>query len=80
VITKQKLSEIIIECLKKNNGKATILEVSKYIWDNYEKDLRESGRIFYTWQYDMRWEATKLRKKKILKNNEKDKSWELTRK
>ena len=80
MITKQKLSEIIIECLKKNNGKATILEVSKYIWDNYEKDLRESGRIFYTWQYDMRWEATKLRKKKILKNNEKDKSWELTRK
>lgn len=73
MITKSRVSEIIIECLQNHNGRASILEVSQYIWDNYENELRESGKIFYTWQYEMRWETTKLRKQSVLKNN-KDKT------
>lgn len=77
MMTRNKLSEIIVDCLKRNNGKATLLEVSKYIWNNYENELRESGRMFYTWQYDLRWEATKLRKRKVIRNSEDNAFWEL---
>lgn len=53
------------------------LDVSKYIWANYEDQLRQSGDLFYTWQYDYRWQATELRKKGILKDSDKRGYWEL---
>lgn len=31
-------------------------------WDHYEEELRRSGDLLYTWQYDIRWAATELRK------------------
>jgi len=37
------------------------------VWDNYENDLRSSGDIFYTWQYDIKWSARELRLDGILK-------------
>lgn len=77
MLSKQDLSDIIIECIKLNNGRASVLEVSKYIWTNYEKELRSSGDIFYTWQYDYRWQATELRKKGILKKHDNSRYWEL---
>lgn len=61
--TKFDLRDWLVEALKSKNGKgSTIVEVCKYIWQNYEKDLRSSGDLFYTWQYDVRWAATELRK------------------
>jgi hypothetical protein len=42
-------------------GEASIVEVARDIWDNYESELRSSGDLFYTWQYDMRWDAQQLR-------------------
>ncbi|TQR41155.1 hypothetical protein [Paenibacillus popilliae] len=69
MLTKQDLGSLIVNCLKQNNGKATIIEVSKYIWENYEDKLRSSGNLFYTWQYDYRWQATELRKQGILKDS-----------
>jgi|CeladaMinimDraft_18_1061708.scaffolds.fasta_scaffold00911_2 hypothetical protein len=76
-ITRKELSEFIIECLKKNDGKATLLQVSQYIWENYEKELRKDGKIFYTWQYDLRWAANNLRKQGIMKNSEDKAYWVL---
>jgi len=32
----------------------TIVEISRAVWDRHEDDLRESGDLFYTWQYDLR--------------------------
>nr|WP_249316779.1 hypothetical protein [Bacillus sp. FJAT-50079] len=52
----------IIEALKANENSATLLDICKYVWKNYEEELRKSGDLFYTWQYDIRWAATKLRK------------------
>ncbi|MBN1546266.1 MAG: hypothetical protein JW902_06370 [Syntrophaceae bacterium] len=61
--TKFDLRDWLVEALKSKRGKgATIVEVCKYIWQKYEKDLRASGDLFYTWQYDVRWAATELRK------------------
>ena len=80
LISRKVLSEIIIECLKKSNGRSTLLEVSKYVWDNYENELRESGKIFYTWQYDLRWAANELRKLGIMKNSADKIYWVLVNK
>lgn len=77
MLSKSDLGRLIIECLKQKGGKASLIDVSKYIWANYEKQLRESGDLFYTWQYDYWWQATELRKKGILKESSKSRYWEL---
>jgi hypothetical protein len=53
--------EWVLEALKHHKGEARLIDVCKYIWLNHERDLRASGDLFYTWQYDVRWAATKLR-------------------
>ncbi|GAA0843655.1 hypothetical protein GCM10008915_45260 [Bifidobacterium pullorum subsp. gallinarum] len=79
-MTRNKLIELVVEALKANGGKSTIVQVSKFIWDHYEQDLRESGDVFYTWQYEIRWAAKKLRDKGIMKSVELSKKgiWELS--
>jgi hypothetical protein len=64
---KNNLIHWVRESLESNGGRASIVEISKYIWDHYENVLRNSGELFYTWQYDMRWAAVYLRKNRILK-------------
>lgn len=60
-------------------GSAWPREVSKYVWDNYEKELKDAGDILYTWQYDIRWAAQQLRNEGVLKPvfNRRDLPWEL---
>lgn len=59
--TKTDLGQWILDALQESGGSATIVEVARHIWSHHEDDLRQSGSIFYTWQYDMRWSAQKLR-------------------
>ncbi len=77
--TKEDLSGWLIEALRANNGSASTVEVCKYVWNNYENELRRSGDLFFTWQYDIRWVATQLRKKGVLRAAESSPSgiWEL---
>lgn len=63
------LPEIVLKALESNNGKGTIIEVSKYVWKNYKTELENSGDLFYTWQYDIRWAATDLRKNGLIKDS-----------
>jgi len=37
------------------------VDVAKDIWTHHEEELKASGKLFYTWQYEMRWAAQKLR-------------------
>jgi len=69
----------IIDALKSHGGRASLIAVAKHIWDNHERELRSSGDLFYTWQYRIRWEATKLRKRGIMKSADEveQKAWEL---
>lgn len=60
-MTRNDLPALVIEALNSFNGKGTIAQICKYIWEKKEKDLRASGDLFYTWQYDMRWAGQKLR-------------------
>ena len=55
------LPAIVIEALESMGGQGTIAQICKYIWEHYEKDLRNSGDLFYRWQYDMRWAGQQLR-------------------
>jgi len=56
------LVEWVAEALRANGGRADVLTLSKAIWEAHEADLRASGDLFYTWQYDIRWAANILRR------------------
>ncbi len=62
------LMDWVKEALVAHGGQANIVQISKHIWENHEAELRKSEDLFYTWQYDFRWAAQKLRKKKIMKS------------
>lgn len=75
--TREGLKSWVLEGLNANGGCASVPAIAKYIWDNYESDLRSSGDLFYTWQYAMRWAGQILQKEgKILKNGP-GRSWKL---
>jgi len=65
---KRDLREWVLEALKRNGGRASIVEVCKHIWENHQTELRRSKNLFYTWQYDVRWVAHQLRKEGIVRS------------
>lgn len=65
---KHDLQEWIVEVLKTKGGSASIVEICKYVWEKYEDELRSSGDLFFTWQYDLRWAATEPRKAGIMRS------------
>lgn len=76
---REDLKDLVIDALNAKGGSATIIEVCKYIWKNHENDLKTSGDLFYTWQYDVRWAAQALRNNGILKpvHGSRSQPWEL---
>jgi hypothetical protein len=61
MITRDVLMDWILEALRTLDGQGSVLDVSKQIWKRHEHDLRSAGDLFYTWQYDIRWAAKRLR-------------------
>jgi hypothetical protein len=59
--TREDLEGWLIEGLAELGGRGSIVEVCKHIWEHHESDLRASSDLFYTWQYDVRWAANRLR-------------------
>ena len=64
---RENLTKWLVEALEANTGSASITNVCKYIWKHYEDEIRKSGDLFFTWQYDIRWAATNLRKEGIIR-------------
>jgi len=64
--TRHDLQEWLVDALRAYGGSATIVQVCEHVWANHESELRMSGDLFYTWQYDIRWAATKLRKQGVV--------------
>jgi len=60
--TREDMKVWVIDALKSLGGKGWPKDVAKYIWDHYEAELKRSGGLLYTWQYDVRWAAQALRK------------------
>lgn len=65
---KTDLPEALEAVLVDLGGAGTILEVCERFWARYEEELRASGDLFYTWQYDIRWAATTLRRKGTMRD------------
>ena len=72
MLTRQYLKEIVVEAIKANGGQSTDVQIAQYIWQHYEPKLRESGDLFFTWQYDIRWAVPTLRKSGILEKHDKN--------
>ena len=62
MIIREDLKDFVVEALRAHNKRASIVEICKYVWDNHEAELRSSGDLFYTWQYEIRWAGYELRK------------------
>jgi hypothetical protein len=76
MLTRDDLCPWILDALRRNNRRATILQVAKDIWDHHASELQASGDLLYKWQYDMRWAAQKLRDARKLRHSNKG-VWEL---
>lgn len=59
------IQDWVVAALNTHAGSASIVQVAEHIWAHHENELRGSGELFYTWQYDMRWACTRLRKRKL---------------
>ena len=78
---REDMMDWVLEALCSLGGSGRPKDVSRYIWENYEDRLRESGDLLYTWQYDVRWAAQKLRNTGKLKpvHGRRDLPWELAK-
>ena len=47
MITRDIMKIWVLEALKSLGGKGWPVEVSKYIWEHYEKELKKSGNIIF---------------------------------
>ena len=70
------LQDWVIAALKANGGSASIVKAAEHISQHHERELRSSGDLFYTWQYDMRWACTRLRERKLVQAAETSKRGE----
>ncbi len=65
---KADLDTWVRDALRELGGRASLVEVARIIWKHHETDLRSSGNLFFTWQYDMRWAANRLRRRSVMKS------------
>ena len=77
--TKYDLETWLTEALKALGGSGRIAGICKHVWEAHEAELRDSGELFYTWQYDVRWAAQRLRNAGVLKpaKGRRGRPWEL---
>lgn len=61
MITKHTLQEWIQTALADSGGAAHHVDVARWIWSHHRAELEDAGDLFFTWQYDLRWAAQKLR-------------------
>ena len=62
---REALQRWVLEAVSAIGGSGGVNDVARAIWERREHELRRSEG-FYSWQYDMRWAAQKLREKKLL--------------
>ncbi len=65
---KTDLDDWVRIAIEASGGSASIVDVAKHIWTNHQRDLERSGNLLFTWQYDMRWAANRLRRRGVMKN------------
>lgn len=61
MLYRERLQLWVREALGDLGGQGLVNDVAKHIWLKHENDLRQLGDPFFSWQYDMRWAAQRLR-------------------
>lgn len=59
----------VVAALMSHAGKASLIDVAEYVWINYRSEIERARNLLYTWQYEVRWAASSLRKRGIMKPN-----------
>jgi len=62
-----KLERWLVEALNSLGGQGTIVEICRAVWSSHESELRSTETLFFTWQYQVRWLATELRKDGVIR-------------
>jgi hypothetical protein len=68
-LNRDEMKEWVVIALQSLGGSGTIIDICKYIWKEHEETIRNSGDAFYTWQYEVRWAGSLLRKEGIIKSS-----------
>ncbi len=63
---KRDLRDWIMQALSDLGGQGSVVDVCRHVWEHHEAELRASGDLFFTWQYDVRWAAQSLRDEGLL--------------
>jgi hypothetical protein len=58
----------VAEALDELGGQGSVVDVCEVVWRRHEPELRRSGDLFDTWQYDIRWAAQNLRDAGLLES------------
>ena len=61
-MSRKDLPDILYNIIKELGGRASMMDIFKKFWSKYKHQIKETDDIFYTWNYDIRWAATYLRK------------------
>ena len=61
------LPDILYNSIKDMGGQTNSVNVCKCVWQQHQQELLDSGDLFNTCQYDIRWATTELRKTKRMK-------------
>lgn len=64
---KSDIPDLLYQTLQGMGGSGRLIDVCKVFWAEHNEELEESGDLFYSWQYDIRWAATALRKSGLMK-------------
>ena len=67
--SKSDLRTWVMEAVTVLGGSGSVVDVCREVWEAHERDLRDAGDIFFTWQYDIRWAAQTLRDEGLLMNS-----------
>ncbi len=73
------LRDWLVEALESLGGSGSVLEVSQEVWRLHQREIESTGDLLYSWQYDLRWAATALRKTGVLAENSRGEPWTLAR-
>lgn len=75
--TRDNLKQWVLEALS-DLGPSTVPRIAQHIWEHHEAELRNSGDLFFTWQYAMRRAGQLLQNEGKLSKSGPGRSWELT--
>ena len=56
------LPDLLYKTIQSLGGKASMMDIFREFWKLYASKLDPAEDMFYTWNYDIRWAATELRK------------------